>query len=249
MIRSILVLLLLAAPAHAADAYYETYAAGVPVAGIDARFELGPERYRLTLEFRTLGALNLLVRSRQRSTVEGRFVGGSAAPERFFSTGTLRGEPRATQIDYPEGQPVIRQLIPPNKAERELVPPERQANTIDTLSASAALMRRIALTGRCDGRAITFDGRRLAALDARTTGTQTLEPTGRSTFAGPAMRCDFTGRQIGGFMLDEDRATLERPQQGTAWFAAVDGTVIPVRVAFKTRWVGDATAYLTDRPR
>jgi hypothetical protein len=77
-----------------------------------------------------------------------------------------------------------------------------------------------------------------------------LEPTGRSSFAGRALRCDFVGRQSAGFMLDEDRERLQQPQMGTAWFAAVapGGPKIPVRMAFRTRWFGEATMYLTKRP-
>ena len=175
---------------------------------------------------------------------EGRFAGDAVVPERFSSSGTLRGDPRRTEIAYRAGQPTVRQLVPPNEAEREPVEAARTADTVDTLSAMAGLLHRVATTGRCDGRAATFDGRRLSVLEARTGGMQALEPTGRSSFAGQALRCDFVGRQTGGFMLGEDRARLERPQTGTAWFAPVAGEMLPVRVAFRTRWFGEATMYL-----
>ncbi len=112
------------------------------------------------------------------------------------------------------------------------------------------VIRQIGATGRCDGRETVFDGRRLGSLEVRTAGQQMLEPTGRSSFSGMALRCDFTGRQTGGFMLDTDRATLERPQTGTAWFAALGpgGPVVPVRVTFHTRWLGEATLYLAAKP-
>lgn len=250
MMRWTLPLLLLSTvPAAAVDAYYETYAAGVNVIDLDVQFDIRPDSYRMLMDYRTVGPLNLVFSGKQRFTAEGRFVKDAVAPIRFFSTGTLRGDPRVTQIDYPGGQPVVRQLVPPNDAEREPVPPERQADTIDTLSAMASLLRRVGATGRCDGRSTTFDGRRLSVLEARTAGTQALEPTGRSLFAGPALRCDFTGRQTGGFLVGEDRARLERPQEGSAWFAAVDGVMLPVRMSFRTRWLGDATMYLATRPR
>ena len=110
----------------------------------------------------------------------------------------------------------------------------------------AVLVHRVSTTGRCDGTVKTFDGRRLAVLEARTEGGQVLEPSGRSSFAGNTVRCAFVGRQIGGFTLGEDRAKLARPQMGTAWFAAVTpgGPKIPVRIAFQTRWFGEATMYL-----
>ena len=156
---------------------------------------------------------------------------------------------RLTLIDYRDGQPTVRQLVPPTETEREPVQPGQQTDTIDTLSAMAELIHTIQRTGRCDGRVTTFDGRRLSVLEARTSGPQSLDPTRRSSFAGMTLRCDFVGRQLAGFMLDEDRTTLQRPQTGTAWFAATapDGPVVPVRIAFRTRWFGDATMYVAPR--
>jgi hypothetical protein len=242
--------LLWAPAASATQAYYEVYAAGVNVIVLDTEFSVEPTKYVIHLNFHTVGAFSLVMRSRQHTVVEGQFVGDRPMPLRFFSTGMLRGNPRVTQLDYHDGQPVIRQLVPPSETERELVAPADQANTVDTLSAMAELVRQVNTTGRCEGRLSTFDGRRLIVLEARTSGLQVLEPTGRSSFAGQALRCDFIGRQLGGFKLDEDRERLQRPQQGTAWFAAVtpDGPKIPVRVVFRTRWFGDATMYLTKPP-
>ena len=250
MLRCIVLLgLAVASPAGAVEARYEAYAGGLNVIDVDARFQVGADRYTVELETHTVGAFGLLMSSRQKTTVEGRFAGSRPVPERFFSSGTLRGAPRVTQIDYSRGQPTIRQLVPPNESEREPVAPEQQADTVDTLSAAAELIHQVNATGRCEGRATTFDGRRLSVLEARTSGEQVLEPTGRSSFAGKTLRCDFVGRQLGGFTLNEDRERLARPQQGTAWFAVVEpgGPMIPVRIAFRTRWFGDATMYLVGK--
>ncbi len=242
----VLLLLVLAAPASATEARYEGYAAGVNVVDVDARFEVGPERYRVALDYRTVGALGWVARGRQQASASGRFVGGRPAPARMASAGTVRGERRVVEIDYASGQPEVRQLVPSGEGEREAVPGPERAGTIDPLSGMAELIRQVNATGRCDGRVTMFDGRRLGVLEVRTGGVQVLEPTRRSSFAGRALRCDFVGRQTGGFMLDADRAQARRPQEGTAWFAAAaaDGPMIPVRVAFRTRWLGDATMYL-----
>ena len=252
MLRWVLLFgVVVSAPAGAVEAHYEAYAAGVEVIDMDASFDVGAERYRVRLDFRTVGALNLVVRSRSDTVVEGRFSGGRMAPERFFSTGVLRGGQRVTQIDYQGGKPVVRQLVPANEMEREAVAEADMAGTVDTLSAMAELVHQVNTTGRCEGRVTTFDGRRLSVLEARTSGEQMLEASGRSSFAGMTTRCEFVGRQTGGFMLDEDRVTLQRPQVGTAWFAAVTpgGLKIPVRIAFRTRFFGEATMYLANRVR
>ena len=75
-----------------------------------------------------------------------------------------------------------------------------------------------------------------------------LEATGRSSFAGPALRCDFTGRMLAGFLLGDDRERDRRPVRGSAWLAPVTsgGPRLPVRMTFETRWFGEATMYLVD---
>lgn len=241
-------LLLSAATAGAEPvrAQYRAYAAGLPVLAMDADWDVQPGAYRVHLAFRTVGALSVAYSSSSDSVAEGRFDGGRVLPRRFFSAGTLRGAQRVTQIDYPGRDPQVRQLVPPNDEEREPVPPSEQAGTTDSLSALALLIRNVNLTGRCDGQVRTFDGRRLGELAARTGPVQDLEPTRRSAYAGPALRCDFEGRQLGGFIRDGNRDTLRRPQRGTAWFAAVapDGPKLPVRIEFQTRWAGAVTMYL-----
>lgn len=241
-------LLLLAFPAHAApvEAQYAAYAAGLQVVAMKAEFDVA-SAYHVHLSYRTTGAVNLLLHSAQDTKVDGQFSAeGRPQPSQFLSTGTLRGAPRVTQIDYRGGQPHIRQLVPPSDEEREPVSAGQQANTIDTLSAMADLVHRVNTTGACEGRATTFDGRRLAELEAYTAGRETLEATSRSSFTGPALRCTFTGRQVAGFRHGADAKDKE-VQHGSAWFASLTptGPLIPVRISFRTRWFGDATMYLT----
>ena len=232
--------------AETATAHYAAYAAGLNVLVMDARFDLAPAEYRLQLDYRTTGAFSLFVHSQQSTVVQGKLAAGTAVPVRFTSSGILRGEKRVTEIDYREAQPVIRQLVPPNDKERESVPEAEQRGTIDTLSAMAQLIGQVTRTGRCDGMVRTFDGRRLASLRAWTVGNEVLPPSTVSTFSGPALHCEFEGRQLGGFMLDESRETLQRPQRGSAWFATLvpGGPILPVRISFRTRWFGDATMFI-----
>ena len=227
-------------------AHYAAYSTGLNILRLDAEIAVGPRDYRLHLAYRTTGTLRALFQSDQDTTSEGAFVSGRPAPRRFFSYGHTRGRPRVTQIDYAGNQPQVRQLTPPNDDEREPVPAAEQAGTIDSLSAMAQLMRQVNATGRCEGRSRTYDGRRLAELAAQTVGEEVLEPTRRSSFAGPALRCEFEGRQLGGFMLEGDREAAQRPQRASAWFAAAvpGGPLIPVRMQFETRFIGRVTVYL-----
>ena len=161
--------------------------------------------------------MGLLVHVDGTTRVIGGFGAGRPVPRQLFSTGHIRGVLQRHATGVRGGQPHAVQLVPPIAEDnRDPVPVADQADTVDSLSAMAQLMHDIAATGHCDGTLKTFDGRRLADLTAHTVGMETLAPTGRSSFSGPALRCDFIGHQLGGWVHDVDRAELQRPQYGSA---------------------------------
>jgi hypothetical protein len=250
----VLVLLLgIVSPALAADdatvhASYDTYAVGLHVANVQAGFGLGPWSYQVQLYYRTTGLVGVFYQGHQINTVHGAWQDNVPAPVEFFGDGFWRGRHRVTLIDYDQGQPRVRDLQPPNEAERQSVPTDLQANTIDTLSALAELMRHVAASGQCETKVRTYDGRRVTEVAAQTAGMETLAPTERSVFSGQAMRCDFEGRMLAGFMLGDSDEAHRRPLHGTAWMAvAVPGMPpMPVRMVFETNWFGDATMYMTN---
>ncbi len=225
---------------------YVAYAAALPVLRLHASYAIGPAAYEVKLVFDTAGMFGVLLHAHVDSTATGTLEDSHARPVRYYAVGDFRGRPHVTQIDYSGGQPHVVQLAPPVEEEREPVPAAQQAGTIDNLSAMAELVSAVARTGRCDGTRHTFDGHRLSELSSRTVGEETLEPTGRSTFSGRALRCDLEGHQLAGFARDADRAAAARPLHGSAWFASISpGTpAVPVRISFETRYFGAATAYL-----
>lgn len=227
-------------------ASYHTYAAGLHVANVKAGFGLGPWSYQVQLAYHTTGLVGFFYQGHQLNTVSGSWQDNEPAPLEFFGDGFWRGRHRVTVIDYSRGQPVIRDMEPPNEAERQPVPADLRANTVDTLSALAELMRRVDETGRCETTVHTYDGRRVTEVNARTVGMETLPQTDRSTFSGKALRCDFEGRMLAGFLLGHDDADDRRPLHGSAWLASVvpDAPPVPVQMVFETRWFGNATMYL-----
>jgi hypothetical protein len=228
-------------------AQYETYAAGLRVAAVETGFSIGPTTYQISLAYHTTGVVGIFYKGHQTNTVNGFWRDGRAEPGRFLGQGVWRDKDRVEEIDYQQAQPVVRQLIPPNAGEREPVPDSLQHNSIDTLSALAVLIRVVEKTDRCETAVRTYDGRRALEIEAHTVGEEQLAPTSRSTFQGKALRCDFTGRMLAGFKLDDDRGRAGRPVHGSAWLASVapDTPLLPVRMAFETRWFGDAVMYLT----
>lgn len=229
-------------------ASYDTYAAGMHVAKVETGLSLGPWTYQVNLGYRTTGLAGFFVRGRQFDLVTGSWHGLRANPSRFIGEGSWRGIDRQAVIEYQDGRPIIRQLMPPNDAEREPVPEGLRGNTVDTLSALAELIRVVDSTGRCESRARTYDGRRAVEVEAHTVGNEDLQSTDRSSFAGRALRCDFSGRMLAGFLFSDNRERDSKPMHGSAWLAPITagGPRVPVRMTFETKWFGEATMYLTE---
>lgn len=232
-------------------ASYATYSHLLNVLNLEASIDLNPGGYGIKVVTHTAGTVRLFLRSDITTEVTGSFSGppgtGTPHPVRYSSTGDMNGNPRVTLIEYRNGQPVVRTLTPPNaEDDRDDIPAAQTLGTVDTLSAMALLVRQVSATGRCEGTLTTFDGRRVAVLTARTAGPEVLDSTSRSSFAGPALRCDFEGHQTGGFKHDDDIQHEMRVQHGTAWFAQVapGGPSIPVRITFENRILGEATMYI-----
>jgi len=169
---------------HAA---YATYAAGLEVANADATISFGPRTYQMSLAYRTTGLVGWFSRGQQFDTVHGTWQGTKAVPARYVGQGTWRGTSRVADIVYPNGQPEIRQLEPPDQADREPVPGSLRANSIDSLSAVVELMRVAGKTGRCDTtvRPMTAGER----LRSRRIQSARRSCSRRAAPASPAKRC------------------------------------------------------------
>jgi hypothetical protein len=252
---AILIASLMATPVAAADPdvtqvqlAYDTYAASLEVMRMNVFFSLGPWNYRINLDYRTTGLVGFFYRGHQVNTVRGNWNNGHADPAEFFGDGVWRGKERRTLIDYNNGQPDVKILLPPQESEREPVPRNMQLHTMDTLSALAQLMRNVELKHDCNTSVHTYDGRRVLEIVATDGGSETLAPTGRSSFSGPALRCDFVGSELAGFLIGEDNSDNRKPLHGSAWLAAIApySTPLPVRIEFQTRWFGEAKMYLTN---
>jgi hypothetical protein len=225
-------------------ATYEVHAAGMVVLTMEAEMEVTPGGYRLATLIRTRGIAAVFAPGEQMTRVAGAWQGPTATPASYVSEGAWRGRPRRTALDWRGGAPVVRDMVPPNAEEREEVPADLQRGTVDALSALAQLSRAIAATGRCDGQAAVFDGRRRSDYSSRTAGRELIRPW-RDAWHGEALRCGFEARVVAGFRRDGS-GDEGRPTPGTAWVAPpfAGAPPIPVRVEMPSRWFGAATAIL-----
>ena len=231
------------APQHL---HYVAYSTGFRVLDVVADVDLGRQGYSVSLSVHTVGLYGAMVRGATETSVRGRWSGSAALPAAYDSHGFWHGEQIHVAISYADGQPTITTLLPANTGEREAVPVALWANTIDNLSAMAALLHNVATSGRCEGQSRVFDGRRLSEIAATTVGTEVLPETDRSVFHGPALRCNFSGTLLAGFKYEDNRARAARPQRGVAWFAPLQPgePPVPTRVRFATPFFGDAVLYL-----
>jgi Protein of unknown function (DUF3108) len=239
------------ARAEAVLARYDVRAAGVSVMRAEVLFDLSGPRYRVQTRVRPVGMGSVFAgRGEQVSATEGSWRGADPLPRRHSSEGQWRGGRRAVQLDYapssPGGAPLLRVLEPPLEPEREPVPDALKRNTVDALSAVAKLLRAVAQTGRCEGEAPVFDGRRRSDFRAWTESLDEL-PRGEGAFAGPALRCAFLGELIAGrHAAQERRADNRPPQPVVAWVARPlpDRAAVPVLIELPTQWFGTVSVVL-----
>lgn len=245
--------LLIVVPAARADTWhatYDAYVAGANAMRLTSTINLSQAGYRMDVQARTLGVLDLFVGSRQSTQVDGLWHGVTARPRQFRAEGVWKGERRATLIDYHAGSPTIRELVPAER-QHEHVPVAARQNALDRLSPLASLARQIGHSGRCDATATTFDGRRLEETASRTGGWDELPASKLSIFAGRALRCEIELRVTAGFAADEDRAHAGRVRHAQVWVAAAapEAPILPVRFRLDVGWLGSADVYLSDLRR
>lgn len=226
---------------------YVLYSHSLHLLDAEATLRLGPDGYAITLHDRTTGLAGLLLHADVSTAVSGRFDGATPEPIAFASSGVSRGAARAVRIVYPGGEPKVLELRPSDH-DRDPVVPSDTLHSVDALSAMAGLVRLVARTGRCDGGARIFDGLRLSVVSVHTAGPDPVPPGTRSGYAGPSLRCDFTSRQIGGFLHNADETRARLPQNGSAWLAPPypGAPALPVRVVFDNPHFGTATLSLTE---
>ena len=227
---------------------YAGFVAGLNVSTIRAGFQIDPQGYEMGVSFRTAGLVGAFFKAENIARAEGVWRGSRAVPNVYASAGLWRGSPREVEINYPDGQPVIKRFNPPADAEHEPVPEALRQNTTDALSAIANLVHLVSTTGGCDAETTTFDGRRVSKITVHTVGMETLPPESRSSFSGQALRCDIDGRQIAGFPVDAGPDDMIRkPQHSTVWLASVSPGMpaVPVMMSLEVRLMGHMTIYLT----
>ena len=227
--------------------HYNGYVAGLRSTELQARLALGAREYAIDLSSRLVGPVGLIFDTHSSQHGEGRWVGQGVAPLAYHSSAVVRGAAREIEIAYPQGAPELRRLIPPQDMPREPVPEALQRQGIDGLSALAMLLREVGAEANCQGSATIFDGRRVSRVSVEGGAVEMLKPSSRSSYSGPARRCEIEYTILAGLPRDmppDDKA--RRPNHATAWIAPLSpgAPPVPVKMSVDVRMLGRMTFYL-----
>ena len=240
--RTALLLLCLTVPAQAATLlHYTARLRGIAFFDVDYCLRLDATSYDAALHARTVGLADFLVHGRVEGRAQGAVAGDTLVPHGYTEHGRISGETYDLTIGYPAGAPVVQALAPPAEKYRQSVPPAGLAGAIDGMTAIALETLVVTRTHACQGTALVFDGRQLRRLTTHTAGQEVLAQSGRSVFAGQALRCDTVSEMLAGFLKDQSEARQRRPRFSKAWLASVSpgGPAVPVRFAFDADVLGD----------
>jgi hypothetical protein len=233
---------LIVGPARAADdtvrLAYDAYIGPFYVVSAEADLELSGDRYKVVTRAKSQGMASWFFEWRSEARTEGGRVAGTLRPRRHEVDGQWRGKLRKVRLDYPYingigdgGNVKFDVSPPPDRTERDPVPPPLTKGTIDPLSATLTVLLRMAEGGRCDGAFRVFDGRRRYDMSVSPGEQSVLPRLHSSVFAGAARRCNFQLKRIAGFW--KKRTDFRRPvTEPTLWVASPMPNVPPVPVRF-----------------
>lgn len=255
----------LSAPAYATEANlqkmeYDVYAGGFHVVEAHLDSDLSKvSRYRLELGAKTRGFLGDIAPWHGVFKTNGWYDNktGAAQPEIHQSITTFRNEEEIKTYKYNKDgtfqEYSIKDPDPANDGSPKPVANELTDNTTDALSATFAVMHKIAQTGSCEGSDDVFDGKRSYTLIFKEKGKSELKANNYNVYSGPATECTVEVKPGAGKWHEKPRGWMSIQEQGvergkmpTVWFANMQegGPAVPVKILVKTEY-GALVMHLT----
>ncbi|MUG79446.1 hypothetical protein GM608_04300 [Bombella sp. ESL0380] len=229
---------------------YGVFIHGYRALGADADYVLQPWGYGVETHLYTVGLASWFLTLNLLSSAQGHFNGDNVAPVSFSNSGFAHGEEEKAHIDFDLTGPHVAVFLPVDK-QREPLPAAELKQSVDMLSFLVALTHRMTLKQDCTFSRPVFDGIRLSYLDVHGPSQTTLPKDHGSYFRGDALKCDFTGRQIGGFSIGTRfKAAQSSPHKGTVWFVHdPQGGFVPARIEFDHYKMGQILVVLQAAPK
>lgn len=228
---------------------YATIVHGYHAVDTIASYAVRPWGYGATAHVVSVGLASWFLTINLTSTVEGHFVGDDTQPLSYDSQGYSRGSQRHVHLTFDKAGLHITEQTPFDD-DREPISSDQLEHSKDILSSLLALLHQLDTKNSCTLSGTVFDGLRLMRIDAHGPIHDDVPTNHNAYYSGDALRCDFTGRQIGGFVQGSaHKAEQASPHPGTAWFKRLDnGRVIPVRIEFQHPKLGKLILVLQSAP-
>lgn len=242
---------LIASPAAAADQrqqmVYEVYAGGIHAMQASMDMDLRKKgRYDMVLDAKTRGFLATLVPWEGRFESHGWEVKeGDFRPEQHKSTASWRKELDIKDYRYKQdGKFVSLEVFDEKgKVEDREIDAEVTDGTVDTMTATLAVLDAYNKTGKCEGSSEVFDGKRRFKQAFVDKGEVELEPSKYNIYGGKARECTVEITPINGKWSEKPRGWLSIQEQGrkkgtmpTVWIAQVTPgqPAVAVKIRVKT---------------
>lgn len=216
----------------------------------DVDYVLQPWGYGVETHLYTVGLASWFLTLNLMSSAQGRFNGDDVAPVSFSNSGFSHGEEQKAHIDFDLTGPHVTVFLPVDK-QREPLPEAELKQSIDMLGFLVALTHRISLKQDCTFSRPVFDGIRLSYIDVHGPSQTTIPQDHGSYFKNDALKCEFTGRQIGGFSIGTRfKAAQSSPHKGTVWFVHdPESGFVPARIEFAHYKMGQILIVLQSAPK
>lgn len=270
MVPCLIILALAPTPAWAQslDGTYDVYWKGFRVFTLESKMVFADQDYRHDIALRSRGVLRLFLKAEGHISSDGQIIDGKVRPREFVSESTWNEDFYGRTVAYaPDGKATILRHIEPENSDGYWEPvPEELRVAPDPLSLFvSAVQNHWQLPTASDETPITFtsfDGPRAMVYHAHCLQQpEHLDRTKRSTYSGPAIRCNITGEQKAGFWVstkdDQDKhraeeeaeeAEEEARERGVKlWLAPTkDGQfMVPVRMELNSSR-GKVKVYLSE---
>ncbi|WP_173577541.1 DUF3108 domain-containing protein [Acetobacter fallax] len=234
-------------PAGKTHLSYTLYSHWFAVLDIGTDYLLDSTHYEASMSAHAGGLISLFMRMNIHTLAQGSVQNGVVHPRLYDSTGWSRHAIRHVIMEYPASGPKVVLQDPP-ETDREPVSEEQRHAAVDILGTMMKVLAQVRQTGRCDGTVDIFDGIRLTRMTLHSAGMES-PPDVRKEWSAPALRCDFMGSQIAGFIKGHTTSTLREKHGGSIWFETIPGFgPVAVRVEMEHPKIGKATALLTKDP-
>jgi hypothetical protein len=149
-------------PAAATDGVFSVSISGIPAGELTLSTAVDGDSYRTTSRISTTGLVGAVARFGFTGESTGRVAGnGTLKPARFVAHSSSSRGDRQTDVAFGDSGPTRVTITPPRRSLPEL---DRQAGTIDPLSASFLLLRDNEEGEICDKRLDLFDGSRRSLI-------------------------------------------------------------------------------------